>query len=133
MKTIINKIQKLKTQLHEVEGELVLEFKKALQKVFKDHNDLENVHMSVNNHEFNDGGATAFYLCYEDLTVTVNGEEITRTWNNTTKSYVKNPILDTLIELFEDTQSIHERVFGGEYESMTLDRDTVLDNDFLKD
>jgi hypothetical protein len=133
MKNIINKIEQLNEQLHTAETELVVEFRKALQKVFNDHPDLEEISMYVNNHEFNDGDATSFYLGYEDMTVTINGEEVERRWDSKIKGYVKNEILDTLIELFANTQSVHERTFGGEYESMNLDRNTVLSKDFLKD
>jgi len=133
MKNIINKIEQLNEQLRTAETELVVEFRKTLQKVFNDHPDLEEISMYVNNHEFNDGDATSFYLGYEDMTITINGEEIERAWDTNIKGYVKHEILDTLIELFENTQSVHERTFGNESGSMSLDRDTVLDKNFLKD
>jgi len=133
MKNIINKIEQLNEQLRTAEGELVVEFRKALQKVFKDHPDLEEISMYVNNHEFNDGDATSFHIGYEYMTVTINGEEVERQWDSKIKGYVKHEILDTLTELFENTQSVHERAFGNESEYMSLDRDTVFDKNFLKD
>ena len=60
------------------------------------------------------------------MTITVDGEEVSREWDSKTKEYVSNPTLDSLIELFGNTQDIHEDMFSGEYENLTIDRDDVL-------
>ena len=82
--------------------------------------------MSVNNHEFNDGDATSFYIGWEDMTITVDGVEMQREWDRTTKNYVSNPILENLIELFGQVQDIHENIYGDAYEDLTIDREEIL-------
>lgn len=126
MKNTIARINELNNQLRDAEKALENEFWIELKSIFNNNPKLESVSMYVNNHEFNDGDATSFYLGYEDMTITVDGEEVSREWDSKTKEYVSNPTLDGLIELFENTQHIHENMFSGEYDNLTIDRDDVL-------
>ena len=126
MKESLKKIEELKNQLNAVKSELQKEFKAELKKIFVDNPTLDSIEMYINNHEFNDGGATSFYIGYEDLKIVVEGEEVEREWDNTTKEYVENPLLESLIELFGDTQCIHEDLYGDEYEHLSITREEVL-------
>jgi hypothetical protein len=126
MKESLKKIEELKNQLNAVKSELQKEFKAELKKIFVDNPTLDSVEMYINNHEFNDGGATSFYIGYEDLKIVVEGEEVEREWDNKTKEYVENPVLESLIELFGDVQCIHEDLYGDEYEHLSIIREEVL-------
>ena len=126
MKESLKKIEELKNQLNAVKSELQKEFKAELKKIFVDNPTLDSVEMYINNHEFNDGGATSFYIGYEDLKIVVEGEEVEREWDNATKEYVENPLLESLIELFGDVQCIHEDLYGDEYEHLSITREDVL-------
>jgi hypothetical protein len=126
MKESLKKIEELKNQLNTVKSELQKEFKAELKKIFVDNPTLDSVEMYVNNHEFNDGGATSFYIGYEDLKIVVEGEEVEREWDNKTKEYVENPVLESLIELFGDVHCIHEDLYGDEYEHLSITREDVL-------
>jgi hypothetical protein len=126
MKESLKKIEELKNQLNAVKSELQKEFKAELKKIFVDNPTLDSVEMYINNHEFNDGGATSFYIGYEDLKIVVEGEEVEREWDNKTKEYVENPVLESLIELFGDVHCIHEDLYGDEYEHLSITREDVL-------
>ena len=125
MKESLKKIEELKNQLSAVKSELQNEFKTGLKKIFVDNPTLDSVEMYVNNHEFNDGDATSFYIGYEDLKIVVEGEEVEREWDRTTKTYT-NPLIESLIELFGDTQCIHEDLYGDGYEHLSITREDVL-------
>jgi hypothetical protein len=126
MKESLKKIEELKNQLNTVKSELQKEFKAELKKIFVDNPTLDSIEMYLNNHEFNDGGATSFYIGYEDLKIVVEGEEVEREWDNKTKEYVENPVLESLIELFGDVHCIHEDLYGDEYEHLSITREDVL-------
>lgn len=96
--------------------------------MFVDNPTLEKIDMCINNHEFNDGNATSFYIGWEDMTITVDGDEMQREWDSKTKKYVSNPILENLIDLFGQVQDIHEDIYGDEYENLTIDREEILNN-----
>jgi len=126
MKESLKKIEELKNQLFSAKSELQKEFKAELKKIFVDNPTLDSIEMYLNNHEFNDGGATSFYIGYEDLKIVVEGEEVEREWDNATKEYKPNPVLESLIELFGDTQCIHEDMYGDEWEHLSITREEVL-------
>jgi hypothetical protein len=126
MKESLKKIEELKNQLNVVKSELQKEFKAELKKIFVDNPTLDSIEMSLNNHEFNDGDATSFYIGYEDMNLMIDGEEVEREWDNATKEYKPNPVLETLIELFGDTQCIHEDLYGDEWEHLSITREDVL-------
>ena len=126
MKESLKKIEELKNQLNTAKSELQKEFKAELKKIFVDNPTLDSVEMYINNHEFNDGGATSFYIGYEDLKIVVEGEEVERDWDSETKEYKSNPVLESLIELFGDVQCIHEDLYGDEYEHLSITREDVL-------
>ncbi len=62
---------------------------------------------------------------YEDLKIVVEGEEVEREWDRTTKTYT-NPLIESLIELFGDVHCIHEDLYGDEYEHLSITREDVL-------
>jgi len=126
MKESLKKIEELKNQLNTVKSELQKEFKAELKKIFVDNPTLDSIEMYLNNHEFNDGGATSFYIGYEDLKIVVEGEEVEREWDNSTKEYKPNPVIESLFELFDDVQCIHEDLYGDEYEHLSITREEVL-------
>jgi hypothetical protein len=126
MKDTLSKLADLNRQRKEIIDRLQDEFNDALKQVFVDNPKLEKINMSVNNHEFNDGDATSFYIGWEDMTITVDGVEMQREWDRTTKDYVSNPILENLIELFGQVQDIHENIYGDAYEDLTIDREEIL-------
>ena len=126
MKESLKKIEELKNQLNTAKSELQKEFKAELKKIFVDNPTLDSIEMYLNNHEFNDGGATSFYIGYEDLKIVVDGEEVERDWDSETKEYKSNPVLESLIELFGDVHCIHEDLYGDEYEHLSITREDVL-------
>ena len=126
MKESLKKIEELKNQLNTVKSELQKEFKDELKKIFVANPTLDSIEMSLNNHEFNDGDATSFYIGYEDMNLMIDGEEVEREWDNATKEYKPNPLLESLIELFGDTQCIHEDLYGDEWEHLSITREDVL-------
>jgi len=126
MKESLKKIEELKNQLNTVKSELQNEFKAELKKIFVDNPTLDSIEMYLNNHEFNDGGATSFYIGYEDMRLVIEGEDVEREWDNATKEYKPNPLLESLIELFGDTQCIHEDLYGDEWEHLSITREDVL-------
>ncbi len=126
MKESLKKIEELKNQLNTVKSELQKEFKAELKKIFVANPTLDSIEMYLNNHEFNDGDATSFYIGYEDMNLMIDGEEVEREWDNATKEYKPNPLLESLIELFGDTQCIHEDLYGDEWEHLSITREDVL-------
>jgi len=126
MKESLKKIEELKNQLNAVKSELQNEFKAELKKIFVDNPTLDSIEMYLNNHEFNDGDATSFDIGYEDMRLVIEGEEVEREWDNKTKEYKSNPVLESLIELFDDTQCIHEDLYGDGYEHLSITREEVL-------
>lgn len=126
MKDTLKKLANLETQRREIIDQLVKEFNATLKQVFVDNPKLERISMYVNNHEFNDGDATTFYIGWEDMTITVDGEEIQREWDSKTKEYNENPLLDNLIELFGQVESLHEDIYGEAYGDLTIEREEIL-------
>ena len=126
MKNTLKKLADLDKQRRNVIDQLIEEFNATLKQVFVDNPKLEQISMYVNNHEFNDGDATSFYIGWEDMTITVDGVEMQREWDRTTKNYVPNPTLENLIELFGQVQDIHENIYGDEYENLTIEREEIL-------
>ena len=128
MKDTLKKLEELNIQRRDIIDQLIKEFNATLKQVFVDNPKLERISMYVNNHEFNDGDATSFYLGWEDMTITVDGQEIEREWDSKTKEYIENPLLNNLIELFGQIQDIHEDIYGDAYENLTIDREEILNN-----
>jgi len=126
MKESLKKIEELKNQLNTVKSELQNEFKAELKKIFVDNPTLDSIEMYLNNHEFNDGDATSFYIGYEDMRLVIEGEDVEREWDNATKDYKANPLLKSLVQLFGDTQCIHEDLYGDEWEHLSITREEVL-------
>jgi hypothetical protein len=128
MKDTIKKLEELNTQRYKIINQLEKEFNSTLKQVFVDNPTLEKIDIYINNHEFNDGNATSFHIGWEDMTITVDGDEMQREWDSKTKKYVSNPILENLIDLFGQVEDIHEDIYGDEYENLTIDREEILKN-----
>lgn len=128
MKDTLKKLAELQNQRRDIVNQLKVEFNEALKQVFIDNPKLEQISMYVNNHEFNDGNATSFYIGWEDMTISVDGEEIQREWDRNTNAYIENPLLNNLIELFGQVQDIHEDMYGDAFENLTIDREEILNN-----
>ena len=126
MKDTLKKLEELNIQRRDIIDQLIKEFNATLKQVFVDNPKLERISMYVNNHEFNDGDATSFYLGWEDMTITVDGQEIEREWNSKTKEYIENPLLNNLIELFGQVQYIHEDIYGDAYENLNIEREELV-------
>jgi len=124
MKDTLKKLADLENQRRAVIDQLSKEFNEALKQVFVDNPKLEKINMYVNNHEFNDGDATSFHLGWEDMTITVDGEEISRDWNRGSD----NPLVNNVAELFEQVQGIHENIYGDAYGELTIEREEILKN-----
>ena len=124
MKKTLKKLADLENQRRAVIDQLSKEFNEALKQVFVDNPKLEKINMYVNNHEFNDGDATSFHLGWEDMTITVDGEEISRDWNRGSD----NPLVNNVAELFEQVQGIHENIYGDAYGELTIEREEILKN-----
>ena len=62
MKDTLKKLEELNTQRRVLVKQLEQEFNSSLKQVFVDNPKLEQISMYVNNHEFNDGDATSFYI-----------------------------------------------------------------------
>jgi hypothetical protein len=122
MKDTLKKLAELENQRSSVIDQLTKEFNEALKQVFVDNPKLEKISMYVNNHEFNDGDATSFHLGWEDLTVTIDGEEISRDWNKGSD----NSVVNNVAELFEQVQGIHENIYGDAYGELTIEREEIL-------
>lgn len=122
MKDTLKKLANLETQRREIIDQLIEEFNDTLKQVFIDNPKLEKITMYVNNHEFNDGDATSFYLGWEDLLVTIDGEEISRDIDEGSD----NPVVNNLAELFEQVQGIHENIYGDVYGELVIEREEIL-------
>lgn len=122
MKDTLKKLANLETQRREIIDQLIEEFNATLKQVFIDNPKLEKITMYVNNHEFNDGDATSFYLGWEDLLVTIDGEEISRDIDEGSD----NPVVNNLAELFEQVQGIHENIYGDVYGELVIEREEIL-------
>ncbi len=79
MKKSLKKIEELRNQLNEAKSELRNEFRAELKKIFVANPKLDSIEMYLNNHEFNDGGATSFYIGYEDMNLIIDGQGLSIT------------------------------------------------------
>lgn len=127
MKQSLKKIEELNNQLNTAKSKLQNEFKAELKKVFIDNPKLDSIEMYLNNHEFNDGDATSFYIGYDDMRLVIDGEDVEREWDNKKNDYKSNPLLDSLIVLFGSVQCIHEDLYGDGYENLSITREEVLE------
>jgi len=126
MKESLKKIEELENQLNTVKSELQKEFKAELKKIFVANPTLDSIEMYLNNHEFNDGDVTSFYIGFEDLNLVVEGKEIAREYDRVNGGYKPNPLIESLIELFGDVYYIHEDMYGDGYEHLSITREDVL-------
>jgi hypothetical protein len=118
MKHIIEKLQELNNQRDALLKQMRSEFEGSIKQLFVGNEELHSIYMYLNNHEFNDGEATNFYINYDDLELRDSeGDE-----------YENAELREKLVELFAATQDIHELMYGDEYGELNLTREEILKN-----
>jgi len=116
MKHIIEKLQELNNQRDLLLKQMRNEFEGSIKQLFVENEELHSICIGLNNHEFNDGEATNFYINYDDLELRDSeGDE-----------YVNAELREQLVELFAATQDIHELMYGDEYGELNLTREEIL-------
>ena len=116
MKHIIEKLQELNNQRDALLKQMRNEFEGSIKQLFVENENVHGIYMCLNNHEFNDGDQTTFYIGFDDLELRDSeGDE-----------YVNAELREKLIDLFGDTQNIHELMYGDEYGELNLTREEIL-------
>jgi hypothetical protein len=116
MKHIIEKLQELNNQRDLLLKQMRNEFEGSIKQLFVDNEELHSIYMYLNNHEFNDGDSTSFYINYDDLELRDSeGDE-----------YENTKLLKKLVKLFAATQDIHELMYGDLYGELILTREEIL-------
>lgn len=134
-KTTLQKIDEAKEQIKQLYSTLTVEFWTHLNDIFEKYPKLESIDVGLNNHEFNDGDPTTFYMRYEDdmIRYLYDGERVcleeikyedSPSVNPDIVNVVKN-INDEVVRLFDTTRDIHEKMFGDEYGELTITKKTV--------
>ena len=118
MKHIIEKLQQLNNQRDALLKQMRNEFEASIKQLFVENENMHGIYMYLNNHEFNDGDQTNFYIGYDDLELRDSeGDE-----------YENDELREKLVELFAATQDIHELMYGEEYGELNLTREEILKN-----
>lgn len=116
LKTIIKKLQELNNQRDALLKQMRSEFEASIKQLFVENENVHGIYMYLNNHEFNDGDQTNFYIGYDDLELRDSeGDE-----------YENVELREKLVELFAATQDIHELMYGEEYGELNLTREEIL-------
>jgi hypothetical protein len=116
MKHIIEKLQELNNQRDALLKQMRNEFEASIKQLFVENENVHGIYMYLNNHEFNDGDQTNFYIGYDDLELRDSeGDE-----------YENVELREKLVELFAATQDIHELMYGEEYGELNLTREEIL-------
>ena len=116
MKHIIKKLQELNNQRDALLKQMRSEFEASIKQLFVENEELHSIYMYLNNHEFNDGDSTSFYIAYDDLEIRDSeGDE-----------YENDELREKLVKLFAATQDIHELMYGDEYGELNLTREEIL-------
>ena len=116
MKHIIEKLQQLNNQRDALLKQMRNEFEASIKQLFVENENMHGISMYLNNHEFNDGDQTNFYIGYDDLELRDSeGDE-----------YENDELREKLVELFAATQDIHELMYGEEYGELNLTREEIL-------
>ena len=118
LKTIIKKLQELNNQRDALLKQMRSEFEASIKQLFVENENVHGIYMYLNNHEFNDGDQTNFYIGYDDLELRDSeGDE-----------YENVELREKLVELFAATQDIHELMYKDEYGELNLTREEILKN-----
>ena len=116
MKHIIKKLQELNNQRDALLKQMRNEFEGSIKQLFVENENVHGIYMCMNNHEFNDGDQTNFYINYDDLEIRDSeGDE-----------YEDDKLRKKLVDLFAATQDIHELMYGEEYGELNLTREEIL-------
>jgi hypothetical protein len=116
MKHIIEKLQELNNQRDALLKQMRSEFEGSINQLFVENKELHSIYMYLNNHEFNDGDSTSFYIAYDDLEIRDSeGDE-----------YEDDELREKLVDLFAATQDIHELMYGDEFGELNLTREEIL-------
>lgn len=81
--------------------------------------------VGVNNHEFNDGDQTSFYIRYEDMEVFYFDDDEEKSYVDEYGEPAPQNVMDAkeeLVEFFEsyDTNDLYEKIYGGNYEEIEI-------------
>ena len=116
MKHIIKKLQELNNQRDALLKQMRNEFEASIKQLFVENENVHGIYMYLNNHEFNDGDQTNFYINYDGLEIRDSeGDE-----------YEDDKLRKKLVELFAATQDIHELMYKDEYGELNLTREEIL-------
>lgn len=122
----INSIKEKTMRIKTLKTEIKETFNAALKQVFIDYPGLSKIEMRVNNHEFNDGDPTYFSLYIDGMEVTVNKNVFKSEFDTKLKKYIRPEPLDSLYNLFAQTQDYHEDMFSDQIDCFTLTRKDIL-------
>jgi hypothetical protein len=120
MKELLDELKSITKQKQEVLEKISKEFKKNLKQIFDNDDKLESFSMPVSNHEFNDGEATIFYICYDSFSVDYDGKTHDIDYDTDKLPNELQKTVKDIKELFKSTdvsriENIHEYIFGNEY------------------
>jgi len=127
----MKEIEKLAKKVEEIDS-LKNEIKKItidnIKNLFVENEKLERILIGVNNHEFNDGDATRFYVNYDEFEIKYDGEDYSPYETDDIKEVAQ--IRKKIKEIFKETDryNIHEFIFGDEYEEISFKRKEVIKN-----
>ena len=117
------RIEELQTKIEVVHSVAKEEFFSDLSEVMKKHG-VDAIRMPVNNHEFNDGDATDFYVCYDGLSFSYKGQEEDDEMidpNESDMTAEQEKIWQSLSDIFEEYNSLDgffESFLSDSYESV---------------
>lgn len=103
-------------QIQKLKEELVALFAQTLRQYILD-NDIKEIVISVNNHDFNDGDTTYFRFYHNDLEVEFK-EEKNKDWSGAITAELKS-----FFKVF-DYGDFYESLFSDAYESVTITETT---------
>ncbi len=119
-----DKIESLKEQIQTLKKEQISIFNSGLTDLIGQNSEIDNISISINNHEFNDGDETYWALNYEDITITFeNGDEFDPYDKNKDKS--QEEVYNKIIDYFRafDVDNFLEMIFSEYGDNVTLKLD----------
>lgn len=115
MKHIIDKLQELKNQRDALLQEMQREFVVSIKQLFVENEKLHGIYMYLNNHDIQYGDQINFYIEYDDLKLHDYKGDV----------YEDVELREKLVCLFDDTQDIHELMYGDKFGEFKVTRDQI--------
>lgn len=122
---LLKTIKEAKKTIALAEDDLWILFKEEITKFFTDNPTVKEVKVGVNNHEFNDGDTTQYYLYYDDGVLLVDEKYEVYGWSadHELKEFpngkaISEKFREILSEF--DIDSLYEDKIGG-YEQLTFE------------